>query len=363
MTNSPIENEVFVEQPENENKKKKPLAFLYNRRWKRVVLIIVAVLLVICIAAVSTVAILYGQGKKQLLSNSDVSMTVPDSSDITVDIEDDGTVIYNDEKYVFNESITSVLLLGVDKEKANEYLTGFKGQADAIFLAVIDTETGKTTIVAIPRDTMAEVEVSSKGGAYSGIETHQICTAYAYGDGGKKSCEKMVKAVSRLMYGIPINTYFSMEWVAIKTFNDMVGGVTVPEYDKDWKPTGNTVTLRGQKALDYIQKRGKDINASTNRLERQINYLKAFSSKTVEKMKKDITVPLKMYNTLNKHSVNTVDASRITYLASVFMNGGADLSFETVKGEITKGEKFVEIYADEQALFDMVIRLFYKKKA
>ncbi len=364
MTNAPIENltESDEQSKSEPNEKKRVLAFLYNRKWKKVILITIAVLLVLCIAAASTVAILYNRGKKQLLSNSNVSMTVPDSSEIIVDIEDDGTVIYNNEKYIFNESVTAILVMGVDKKKNSDYASGFKGQADALFLVVIDTDTGKTNVVAIPRDIMTEVEVSSKDGAYSGIEVKQICTAYAYGDGAETSCEKTVTAVSRFMYGIPINTYFSMEWVAIEKFNDLVGGVTVPAYDSNWQPVDGTVTLYGKKALDYIQKRSKDVNASSNRLERQLNYLKAFASKTIEKMKKDISVPLKMYNTLNKYSVNTVDASKITYLATLFMNGGADLTFETVKGEVTEGEKFTEIYADEQALYDMVIRLFYEKK-
>ncbi len=370
MTNSPIDNAENLTDvradaavpAESKKENKRRFACLYNRWWKKAILITVAVLLIIVLTVVSTLAILYNRGRSQLLSNSNVSMTVPDSSEIIVDIDDDGTIIYNGESYVFNESVTSILVMGVDKKTESDYVTGFKGQADAIFLVVIDTDTGKTTVVAIPRDTMAEVEVTSKGGAYSGIETHQICTAYAYGDGAEGSCEKMVTAVSRFMYGIPINTYFSMEWTAVGVLNDLVGGVTVPAYDSEWNPTGGTVTLRGQKALDYIQKRGKDINASTNRLERQVNYLKAFANKTIERMKKDITVPVKMYNTLNKHSVNTVDASRITYLATMFMNGGADLSFETVKGELKQGEKFVEMYADEQALYDMIIRLFYEKK-
>ena len=368
MTNSPIENENSAEQTaqntveQEQTEQRRPLAFLYNRKWKKVILIVLAVLLTLCIAAVSIVTVLYHQGKKSLLSNSNVSMTVPDSSGIDVDIEDDGTVIYNGEKYVFNNSVTSILVMGIDKKKESDYVTGFKGQADAIFLVVIDTDTGKTTVVAIPRDIMAEVEVSSENGAAAGIETQQICTAFAYGDGAEKSCENMVTAGSRFMYGIPINTYFSMEWVAVEKFTDLVGGVTVPAYDSNWNPTGGTVTLSGQRALDYIQNRGTDIYASTNRLERQVNYLKAFASKSIEKMKKDISVPLKMYNTLNKYSVNTVDASKITYLATVFMDGGADLTFETVKGEVVSGEKFVEIYADEQALYDTVIRLFYEKK-
>ena len=125
MTNSPIENENSAEQTaqntveQEQTEQRRPLAFLYNRKWKKVILIVLAVLLTLCIAAVSIVTVLYHQGKKSLLSNSNVSMTVPDSSGIDVDIEDDGTVIYNGEKYVFNNSVTSILVMGIDKKKFN----------------------------------------------------------------------------------------------------------------------------------------------------------------------------------------------------------------------------------------------------
>lgn len=334
---------------------------LYDRRWKKILLGIISVLIIIVLTAVCTYSIMWNLGKKALLDNTNASIVTPNNSEILVD--DDGTVIYNGEKYIYNESVTSILVMGVDKKEESDYVTGFKGQADAIFLVVIDTSTGKTTVVSVSRDIMAEVPVRTKDGAYVGIETHQICTAYAYGDGAEKSCDNMVTAVSRLMYGIPINSYFCMDWTAITVLNDMVGGVTVPAYDSDWNPTGGTVTLSGQKALDYIQKRNREMEDSNgNRMDRQINYLKAFAEKTIKKMKSDITVPLKMYNTLNKYSTNNIDASRITFLATLFMNGGANISFEKIRGEVVQGEKFAEMYVDEDALYNMVLELFYTKQ-
>lgn len=360
---SPIDNDINDNSIKSAEGKVGPFARLTNKRWKKVIITIIAVLITIVLAAVATFSVMYHVGRNKLLSANTVSMTTPDNSEIDVDMDEDGTVIYNGTKYVFNENVTAILVMGVDKISESDYITGFKGQADALFLVVIDTETGKTTVVAIPRDIMAEVPVSTKDGRYVGIETHQICTAYAYGDGEHVSCENMVTAVSRLMYGVPINTYFSMDWSAVGVLNDMIGGVTVPEYDSQWRPTGNTVTLRGQKALDYIRQRDKNsVDANDNRVDRQINYLKSFANGTIQKMKTDLTLPLKMFNTLNKYSTNNIDASRITYLSTVFMSGGADLTFDKVKGEYTMGEKYAELYVNEQELYALAIRLFYVEK-
>ena len=105
------------------------------------------------------------------------------------------------------------------------------------------------------------------------------------------------------------------------------------------------------------------LESNSNRVERQVNFLKAFANKTIEQTKKDITVPLNLYNKLSKNSISTVDASKITYLATVFLNGGADLEFVTVPGKIVQGEKYAEMYADEKALYELLLDVFYVQQA
>ena len=58
-------------------------------------------------------------------------------------------VTYQGEKYVYNEDLVSILFLGVDKEAFEEGGTvgdGKAGQADALFLLVLDTKTGKSRL-------------------------------------------------------------------------------------------------------------------------------------------------------------------------------------------------------------------------
>ncbi len=343
--------------PKGENFKKRPFQRLYNRWWKKAIIIFLCLLLSLVLAAVCTFGIMWFAGKKALLDNPTQSMTAP--SGYEVDIDDDGVVRYNGKKYVYNENMTSIMIIGVDDEAVSAKVNG---QADALYLMAIDTKTGKITVIAISRDIMTDVRTASADGNYASIKQEQICNAYAYGQGDVGGCENTTNSVSHLLYGVPINTYFSMEWSAITVLTNYVGGVTVPGYDANWNPTGKMVTIRGQKALDYIQKRSKTtLEGNNNRMQRQIDYLKAFADKAIERTKKDITTPVKLYNTLNKYSCNNLDVSRIAYLSTVFMDGGAQLEFVSVPGTLVAGEKYAEMYVDQGKLYEIVLDVFYSE--
>ena len=140
-------------------------------------------------------------------------------------------VIYNGHKYQYNKDITSILFMGVDRDKINtdeEYLKKHgAGQSDTLFLAAVNTSTGKISLINVPRDIMANVKTYDENGKYSGRKLRQLCLAYAYGDGKAKSCKNAVDAVSKVLYGIPIDSYMSINLSAISVLNDAVGGVNV----------------------------------------------------------------------------------------------------------------------------------------
>ena len=340
-----------------EQPKKKPLDFLYNRKWKKAVIIAFAILLCLALIVAGTFGFMWISGRNALLDQGNQSMTAP--SEIEVDIDDDGVVRYNGKCYAFNENMTSVMIIGVDDE---ERTSKANGQADALYLMAVDTKTGKITVIAISRDIMADVNVISDAGNSVGIKQQQICNAYAYGTDAVSGCENTVDSVSRLLYGVPINTYFSMKWTAISVLTDYVGGVTVPAYDSNWNPTGKMTTVYGKSALNYIQKRSKtNLEGNNNRMKRQIDYLKGFAAKSIEKTKQDITTPVKLYNRLNRYSCNNLDVNRITYLATVFINGGAELEFVSVPGELVQGEQYAEMYVDQAALYEIILDVFYNE--
>ena len=166
----------------------------------------VAAVLVIILAIVALFQGFRMRGKEALFRNVAVETeNLPEekqSGDDRAKIacEQGKEVTYQGEKYVYNEELVSILFLGVDKEAFEEGGTvgdGKAGQADALFLLVLDTKTGKSRLIAISRDTMTDVNVYSDLGNFIGTEKLQLCLAYTYGDGKEKSCESRFQAVLR----------------------------------------------------------------------------------------------------------------------------------------------------------------------
>ena len=327
---------------------------------KRIALAVVCVAVGIVVVAAGVFGVLWTVGRNRLLAGQAPGGTIDG-----VDLDEEGKrLTYKGHTYVYNDRLTTMLFIGTDRQKntPTNQENGTNGQADALYLVTLDTGTGKVTVLGVPRDVMTDVSVYSVSGLYQGVRKMQVCLAFAYGDGGQTSCEYTVQAVSNLLYGVGISTYFCMDWKDISLLNDLVGGVTVPEYDEAWNPTGREVRLSGAKVEWYLRSRDKsDLHSSLNRVERQMAYLKALAGTVAQRAREDITVPLRFYNTLNSASVNTLDASKITYLTTVFLKGGAQVEFRTLKGDMVQGEEFAEMYLDDVETYETMLDLFYER--
>ena len=326
---------------------------------KRIALAVLSILVGIVVVAAGVFGVLWTVGRNRLLQGQ-----APNGMIEGVDLDEEGKrLTYQGHTYVYNDRLTTVLFIGTDRKKTSaQQENGANGQADALYLAALDTGTGKVTVLAIPRDIMTDVSIYSVSGLYQGVRKMQVCLAFAYGDGAHTSCENTVQAVSNLLYGVGISTYFCMDWKDISILNDLVGGVTVPEYDEAWQPTGRDVLLSGEALEAYLRNRDKtDLNASINRVERQVAYLKSLAKTVSEQSRQDITVPVRFYNALNSVSINTLDASKITYLTTVFLKGGAQVEFRTLKGEMVQGEEYAEMYLDDVETYEMMLDIFYER--
>ncbi len=333
---------------------------LYKKK-KKAFTIFLAFLLCIFLALANTLSILTISGKYALTVNNNIHI-IP--TDIDAVLDENGIISYNDKQYIYNDNLTTILFMGVDKSDINKTTAnGKNGQADALYTVTIDTETGKTTVICISRDTYSDIKIYSKEGNYIRTEPRQLCLAYAYGDGKDMSCENCVWSVSNVLCGIPINTYMSIDFSAISVLNDTVGGVRVPEYTVDWKrKTGKTTVLYGKKAYDYVQYRNVNVTESNaHRITRQIDYLKAFSAKAISKTKEDISTPLKLYNKINSNSVNNLTADKITYLTSVFLKGNMEIEFKNIEGDIRVVGEHSAFFPDSQKLYELVLEVFYKE--
>jgi LCP family protein required for cell wall assembly len=282
-------------------------------------------------------------------------------------------VIYKGHKYRYNDNITSILFMGVDRESINSDEEFLKkkgaGQADSIFLGAMDTSSGKLSLINVPRDIMTNVKTYDSKGKYTGTTKRQICLAYAYGDGKKLSCTNVVDSVSKVMYGIPIDSYMSINLSAISVLNDAVGGVNVQVIgdltaaDPSLKQGAN-VTLLGDQAEAYVRTREFDpVDANMARMQRQQQYIAAFARKALSEVKSDVMLPVDLFQLVSENAVTNLTASKLVYLGTA-ASGSSFTSEDIHNIECTVKEGktgYAEYYPNEIKLFEMVLNVFYTK--
>ena len=370
-------NYIGVENYRNVNKKSKQGKIYYKRKnhnkkmkvSRKVAKVLIIIFIIIAILF-TTVLGFFLVGKNQMLKSSDKMLTLPKLDNITEGL-DGKSLIYKGETYILNEKVTNILCMGIDKNSIKKSETfGANGQADANFLMAVDTSTGKVTVISINRDTVVDSELYSESGAYIGKKKEQICLVYANGDGKEKSCNNMTNAVSNLLYGIPINTYYALDIEGVGVLNDAVGGVTVTPKE-DFNFFGNVftkgVTVKldtAEKAVAYIRHREFDVlNSNAPRMSRQIDYLKGFSNAAIERTKADITFPIDLYNISKDYNHNNINLAKLTFLTSVIMgNKNVDIDFKSYGGKVSELDGSAALYPDETELFQLVLDTYFTKQ-
>lgn len=280
----------------------------------------------------------------------------------------EGDVRYQGVHYRYNQDIMTFLFLGIDKmEEVAPVRDGIDGgQADAIFLLVLDPHKKEISVIGVNRDTMTDVDVYDRQGLFVGTETLVICLQHGYGDGAELSCERTVSAVSNLFYGLPISGYCSINMGAIPLINDAVGGVTVTALEdvinSDIKK-GDEILLQGMDAYAYLHNRDTTVDESARmRLERQKQYLTAYSKTVMGSLRSHLTLPIGLYRILEKYMVTDVSIDEVSYLATQV----ADYTFDaehiyTLEGKTELLKGFEVFYPDETALYELILKVFYEE--
>ena len=282
----------------------------------------------------------------------------------------EGWVKYHDTIYEYNEDIMTFLVMGIDKDsdavKAEEGTDG--GQADALFLVVMDPQDKTIKVIGINRNTMTDIDLYDEEGGYISTTKAQIAVQHGFGDGLEESCEYQRKVVSNLFYNLPIHGYAAVNMSAIPTINDTVGGikVTVLEdmtaIDDDFVKD-EQVHLIGEEAFWYVKYRDTDVFGSADmRLQRQEQYLNGFINAARRAVKKDATVVLDLYRSISRQMVTDISLDKAVYLASIVSDYRFDADcFYTLDGETVMGKQFEDFYPDEEALYELIINIFYKE--
>lgn len=272
--------------------------------------------------------------------------------------------------YAPRGDLETVLLLGLDKAALDGSIpvSGEYAQADFVALLVLDPRTKTGEVIHMNRDTMTDIPDFDSSGKPLGTYTGQLAVAYAhaqaYTGSDKIACESTKKAVSRLLYGVEIDHYVTLTLDGVAQLNDLVGGVDV-EIRDDFSAVdktlvqGETVTLLGEHALNYVRSRwwvGESSNLE--RMERQRQYLEALWEKLDGQMKADEGFALSALLVLSDYMDSDCTAEQLAALAEKAQAYEArQISLE---GEAVMGERFMEFYADEDALRELVIGIFFE---
>ena len=306
-------------------------------------------------------------GGKGLLRNRGVtSVDISDSISDALVLDDGTTIIYNGHTYRLNKNLATVLFLGIDQTITEEdTLYGAGGQCDVILLAGMDTKTGEATLLNISREAYAQVEVFSASGIYMETRYEQLALAYAYGNGRDTSCENAERAVSRLLYGLPIGSYVAIDMDGVLEANEAVGGVTLSSLIDYEGPDGisfqkgKKVELHGKTAERYIRYRSHNLYGNVNRMERQKQYLTEFSKQVVKQSKKNITFPVKLFSSLSSYMATSLTVPDVTFLSRCFLKNGAHFTFRSVGGNYDLLNGSAVCYLDEVDLFEAILQVFY----
>ena len=281
-------------------------------------------------------------------------------------------VEYNGKKYIRNTYLKAYLFIGIDrKDKLTEQtVTGQAGQADGVFLAIHDTANNTAKIVQIPRDTMTPITLTDLSGNVLGQDTQAVSLSFAYGDGREKSCEYTQKAVSDLLWGLPIDGYFAASTNVISILNDLLGGVDVTiETDGLEKANpafvkGATVHLAGDMAERFVRYRDTEQAGSPLvRMSRQRQYLIAFEQKLQEASKQNDALIPQMFDAIADYMLTDMDKG--TYLKlGLDLAGSQGLSendFYQIPGEAGETAFYDEFYPDKQGILELMLELFYRE--
>jgi len=322
-----------------------------TRRVIKVISIVLAVILVF----IGAVFVFLKMGEAQLRESLSFNEEGLEKEDA---YGDEAEVYYNGQGYVYNENLINILCIGVDKTNIKDKRDR---QADALYLLSLDTENNKLNIVAISRNTLADIDVYDMDNEFLSTDNAQICLSYAYGKDDEHSSVLTCKAVSRLLYDIPISSYYTIFMDSVAKIVDAIGGVRVQipedmtEVSENWKK-GKTVTLNSNDALRFVQYR-KETN--TPRFERQKLFITSFFTSAKSAIAKDISLPVDMYKKLSKSTVTDIKTSSVSYLASKLAK--CEMKLYNIDGDVGYNGKYETFTADEKSLYEMVLNLFYIK--
>lgn len=328
-----------------------------NNKGLRLCLAVCAIALVLMIGAVGSRFMENKMSAK--VQNAGRQMTAHTSEESTAHV-------YMNDQWYRKKNMETMLLIGIDDygtiAGSNSYNN--TNQADFMMLIARDTETGESAAIHVNRDTMADITMLGVTGEAAGVQHAQLALAYNYGNGQHASSKNAADAVSNLLYGTQIDHYLTVTMDAIPILNDWAGGVTVEVLDDMTSADsalvlGSEIKLEGKQALTYIRARmGLDDSTNINRMERQRQYASAWV-KAAQDQLKDQDAVTQLIMQMSDYHYSDCTAEELAELAG-WMGENETIPIHELPGESVKGERFMEFYADDPGIQQLVLELFYE---
>lgn len=221
-----------------------------NRRGKRrkkrkksgiekVIMCLLSTVLIIMLVLGLAGTILYKSGEMALKASANAAeptmvVDIEEVSRIKQNLEHNNSVawqedwvVYDGKVYEYRDDMLNFLLLGIDHggslSSETELSNWNAGQADTIFLVSLNQTDRKISVIAIPRNSMVNVEIFNSENERVETIYNQICLQYGYAGGGELGLRKMKESVSELMCGLPIHGACAVSFNAISVITDRLG--------------------------------------------------------------------------------------------------------------------------------------------
>lgn len=375
-----------------------------NRRGKRrkkrkksgiekVIMCLLSTVLIIMLVLGLAGTILYKSGEMALKASANAAeptmvVDIEEVSRIKQNLEHNNSVawqedwvVYDGKVYEYRDDMLNFLLLGIDHggslSSETELSNWNAGQADTIFLVSLNQTDRKISVIAIPRNSMVNVEIFNSESERVETIYNQICLQYGYAGGGELGLRKMKESVSELMCGLPIHGACAVSFNAISVITDRLGGikVIVPDdmtaYNKTYVQ-GSTQILTGKNVVDYLRYRQYDtLGSPTTRLERQKDFMRVAMGQVMQEVKANPVLVKDLYEAVRPYMNTDISVDEAVYIASKALDCTlAEQSFYQLAGE-DKAEYFVmdngkqdfydDYYIDEEELQRIMYEVFYRE--
>lgn len=246
--------------------------------WTKIVIIVLSLIIVLMISVA-----IFGY---MLLSHT-ANVFKGNPMDILI-----GTELARDEN-----NLTNVLIFGTSEDAEGH---GGGLLTDSILVASIDQDKKTSKIFSIPRDLWVNYTVPGGDamncvvGTQGKINATYMCALNEYKNNKDQASRYFARKISEIT-GLSLHYYVALDWSALKTVVDELGGIDVDVYADDGNgihdtcqhldlPGGMNYGLNGDKALKLARARnagcdnGGDFGLSRSNFDREINQQRIFNA-------------------------------------------------------------------------------------